>query len=177
MTFRVETNPWRRKEAPCMLRRAMIEGRDGSPVSAKGENQAAGSRADTDYTRTWCPLGQLEYATLHSGARMRYLRIGSEREVVILLHTVRTQLDHFQLVIPRLVHSFTLYAVDLPGMSWSDIAPRASYTEPALRSAIVEFVNFLDLEDVTLMGESMGATIALTASTQLEHRVRRVVAI
>src|SRR5262249_28342219 len=76
----------------------------------------------------------------------------------------------------RLVHSFTLYAVDLPGTGWSDIAPRASYTEPALRSAIVEFVNFLDLEDVTLMGESMGATIALTASTQLEHRVRRVVA-
>jgi pimeloyl-ACP methyl ester carboxylesterase len=33
----------------------------------------------------------------------------------------------------------------------------------------------LDLRDVTLAGESMGATVSLTASTELEDRVRRVV--
>jgi pimeloyl-ACP methyl ester carboxylesterase len=33
----------------------------------------------------------------------------------------------------------------------------------------------LDLKDVTLAGESMGATISLTASTELEQPVRRVV--
>ena len=62
-------------------------------------------------------------------------------------------------------------------MGWSHIRPSASYTEPALRSAVVEFVNSLDLEDVTLAGESMGATVALTASMQLEDRVRRVIAL
>jgi pimeloyl-ACP methyl ester carboxylesterase len=79
-------------------------------------------------------------------------------------------------VIPRLLDTFTVYAVDLPGMGWSDITPGASYTEPALRSAVVEFVDLLDLEDATLAGESMGATLSLTASTQLGQRVRRVVA-
>jgi pimeloyl-ACP methyl ester carboxylesterase len=132
---------------------------------------------DSDYTRTWAPSGAVEYATLVDGTRLRYLKIGFGRSALILLHTVRTQLDHFQLVIPKLLATFTVYAVDLPGMGWSDIAPGASYTEPALRSAIVEFVNMLEVEDVTLAGESMGATISLTASTQLEHRVRRVVAV
>jgi pimeloyl-ACP methyl ester carboxylesterase len=95
---------------------------------------------------------------------------------LILLHTVRTQLDHFQLVIPKLVHAFTVFAIDMPGMGWSDITPGASYTEPALRRAIVEFVTTLDLNDVTLAGESMGATVSLTASAELGDRVRRVLA-
>src|SRR5205823_12385808 len=63
-----------------------------------------------------------------------------------------------------------------PGMGWSDIAPGASYTEPALRRAIVEFVKTLDLKNLTLARESRGATVSLTASTELEDRVRRVLA-
>jgi pimeloyl-ACP methyl ester carboxylesterase len=40
----------------------------------------------------------------------------------------------------------------------------------------VELVTTLDLDDLVLAGESMGATLALTASTELKGRVRRVVA-
>jgi pimeloyl-ACP methyl ester carboxylesterase len=134
------------------------------------------SRPDSDYTRTWSPSGEIEYAKLADGTRLRYLKAGSGPTPLILLHTVRTQLDHFQFVIPKILHAFTVYAIDMPGMGWSDITPGASYTEPALRRAIVEFVMALDLADVTLAGESMGATVSLTASTELEDRVRRVVA-
>src|SRR5215813_9320748 len=98
-----------------------------------------GSRPDSDYTRTWSPSGEIAYATLPTGARLRYLKAGSGPAALILLHTVRTQLDHFQLVIPKLLRAFTIYAVDLPGMGWSDITPGAGYTEPALRRALVEF--------------------------------------
>jgi pimeloyl-ACP methyl ester carboxylesterase len=135
------------------------------------------SRPNSEYTRTWAPSGEIEYATLVDGTRLRYLKTGSGPTALLLLHTVRTQLDHFQLVIPELLHAFTVYAIDFPGMGWSDVTPGASYTEPALRRAIVEFVERLHLTDVTLAGESMGATVALTASTELEGRVRRVVAV
>src|SRR5919201_790847 len=133
------------------------------------------SRPNGDYTRTWSPSGEIEHAKLADGTRLRYLKAGSG-PALILLHTVRTQLDHFQLVVPKIVHSFTVFAIDMPGMGWSDIRPGASYTEPALRSAIVEFVKTLDLNDVTLAGESMGATVSLTASTELEDLVQRVLA-
>jgi pimeloyl-ACP methyl ester carboxylesterase len=129
-----------------------------------------------DYTRTWSPSGEIEYATLAGGTRLRYLKAGSGQTMLILLHTVRTQLDQFQLVIPKIAHAFTIYAIDMPGMGWSDIVPGASYTEPALRRAIVEFVKTLDIKDVTLAGESMGATVSLTAATELKDRVRRVLA-
>src|SRR5947208_10772724 len=133
------------------------------------------SEPNSDYTRTWSPSGEIEYAKLADGTRLRYLKAGSG-PALILLHTVRTQLDHFQLVIPKIAHACTIYAIDMPGMGWSDITPGASYTEPALRRAIVDFVKTLDLIDVTLAGESMGATVSLTASTELDDRMRRVVA-
>jgi pimeloyl-ACP methyl ester carboxylesterase len=135
-----------------------------------------GLRPNSDYTRTWFRSGEIVYATLADGTRLRYLKAGSGPTGLIMLHTVRTQLDHFQLVIPQIRDAFTVYAIDLPGMGWSDITPGASYTEPALRRALVEFVTTLDITDVTLAGESMGATVSLTASTELEDRVRGVVA-
>jgi pimeloyl-ACP methyl ester carboxylesterase len=134
-----------------------------------------GMRPNSEYTRTWTQSGEIKYAALADGTRLRYLKTGSGPPL-ILLHTVRTQLDHFQLVIPRVLDAFTVYAIDLPGMGWSDIMPGASYTEAALRRALLEFVTALDITEATLAGESMGATISLTASTELGDRVRGVVA-
>ena len=136
----------------------------------RDENEAA-----RDYTETWCKRGEIGHVALSGGARVRYLRVGSGPPLV-LMHTVRTQLDHFQRVIPQISDAFTVYAVDFPGMGWSDIVPGASYEEPALRAAVVRVVDELDLSDLTLAGESMGATLALTASVDLGERVRRVVA-
>jgi pimeloyl-ACP methyl ester carboxylesterase len=130
---------------------------------------------NSDYTRTWSRSGEIKHAVLGDGTRLRYLKTGSGPPL-ILLHTVRTQLDHFQLVIPRVQGAFTTYAIDFPGMGWSDITRGASYAEPELRQALVEFLTTMDIADVTLAGESMGATVSLTASTELEDRVRGVVA-
>jgi pimeloyl-ACP methyl ester carboxylesterase len=128
-----------------------------------------------DYTETWCKGGEIGHVELSGGGRVRYLRVGSGAPL-LLLHTVRTQLDHFQLVIPQITDAFTVYALDLPGMGWSDIVAGASYEEPALRAAVVRVVEDLDLTDLTLAGESMGATLSLTASVELGDRVRRIVA-
>jgi pimeloyl-ACP methyl ester carboxylesterase len=127
------------------------------------------------YTETWCKGGEIGHVVLSGGARVRYLCVGSGPPL-ILMHTVRTQLDHFQFVVPQISDAFTIYAVDFPGMGWSDIVPGASYDEPALRVAMVRVIEELDLSNVTLAGESMGATLALTASVDLAERVRRVVA-
>ena len=132
-------------------------------------------RAAREYTERWCESGEIGHVEFSGGARVRYLRVGNGPPLV-LMHTVRTQLDHFQFVIPRISDAFTVYAVDFPGMGWSDIVPGAGYEEPALRAAVVRVVQELDLSDLTLAGESMGATLALTASLDLGDRVRRVVA-
>lgn len=128
------------------------------------------------YTRTWSPEGEISFLTLSDRTRLRYLKTG-KGPTLVLLHTLRTQLDYFQRLIPKLTDHFTVYALDLPGLGWSDIGAGASYEEPAVRKAVVEFVEALDLKDVILTGESIGAVLSLTASTELRPRIRQIIAL
>jgi pimeloyl-ACP methyl ester carboxylesterase len=96
---------------------------------------------DTTYTRTWSNgRGEVRFFTRPDGSRLRFYTAGTGPPLV-LMHTVRTQLDYFQRVIPRLCDHYTVYALDLPGMGWSDIVPGAGYEEPELRAAVVEFAS------------------------------------
>ncbi|WP_433462184.1 alpha/beta fold hydrolase [Spirillospora sp. CA-128828] len=108
--------------------------------------------------------------------RLRYLTGGSGAPLV-MLHTVRTQAEHFRHLIPLVQQRYTVYALDLPGMGYSQIVPGASYDEPAMRAAVKRLITQLDLHEVTLLGESMGAVLALTTAADLPDRVQRVVAI
>ncbi|MET8074756.1 alpha/beta hydrolase [Streptomyces sp. NPDC005303] len=107
---------------------------------------------------------------------LRYLKAGAGAPLV-LLHTVRTQAEHFRRLIPLIADRYTVYALDLPGMGYSEIVPGASYDEPAMRAGVERLLTELDLHDVTLVGESMGAVLALTTAADLPERVRRVVAV
>ncbi len=107
---------------------------------------------------------------------LRYLRAGTGAPLV-LLHTVRTQAEHFRHLVPLIADRYTVHALDLPGMGYSEIVPGASYDEPAMRAGVERLLTELDLHDVTLVGESMGAVLALTTAADLPERVRRVVAV
>ncbi|MGW2640868.1 alpha/beta fold hydrolase [Streptomyces sp. NPDC001348] len=107
---------------------------------------------------------------------LRYIKAGSGAPLV-LLHTVRTQAEHFRHLVPLIADRYTVYALDLPGMGYSEIVPGASYDEPAMRAGVERLLTGLDLNDVTLAGESMGAVLALTTAADLPERVRRVVAV
>ncbi|WP_406439125.1 alpha/beta hydrolase [Streptomyces sp. NBC_00631] len=107
---------------------------------------------------------------------LRYLKAGTGAPLV-LLHTVRTQAEHFRLLVPLIADHYTVHALDLPGMGYSEIVPGASYDEPAMRAGVERLLTELDLHDVTLVGESMGAVLALTTAADLPERVRRVVAV
>jgi pimeloyl-ACP methyl ester carboxylesterase len=128
------------------------------------------------YTESWSNgHGQVKFFARSDGSRLRYYTAGVG-PALVLIHTVRTQLDYFRRVIPQLWDSYTVYALDLPGMGWSDIVPGAQYEEPELRAAVVEFVIGLDLRAVTLAGESLGGALALGTSIELKDRVDKVIA-
>ena len=108
--------------------------------------------------------------------RLRFLT-GGCGPALVLLHTVRTQAEHFRHLIPLILKKYTVYALDFPGMGYSQIVPGASYDEFDMRAAVRRLLVQLDLHRVTLLGESMGATVALAAAADQVIRVRRVVAV
>jgi pimeloyl-ACP methyl ester carboxylesterase len=107
---------------------------------------------------------------------LRYVKFG-EGPPLVLLHTIRTQLEYFRDLAPLLAKKYTVYAVDLPGHGRSPIDPAAPFDEPYMRRGIVSFLETLDLRDVTMVGESIGAVLALTTAAELPDRIRAVYAL
>jgi pimeloyl-ACP methyl ester carboxylesterase len=107
---------------------------------------------------------------------LRYVKLG-EGPALVLLHTIRTQLEYFRDLAPLLAEMYTVYAVDLPGHGRSPIDPAAPFDEPYMRSGIVAFLKTLDLRDVTIVGESIGAVVSLTAAAEVPDRIRAVYAL
>ena len=70
---------------------------------------------------------------------------------------------------------YSIYAVDLPGHGKSDGKSKSSIDEYS--SDVMDFLNTMDLENVCLVGHSMGAAIALNAALRRHWRICSVVAI
>jgi pimeloyl-ACP methyl ester carboxylesterase len=111
-----------------------------------------------------------------AGAEMRYLRTGRGTPVV-LLHTLRTQLDYFRPLLRELDTSrMEVIAPDLPGHGHSS-APDVEYTAAYFTGAVDELLTACDVRDAVVVGESIGAAIGLGLAARGSPRVARVVAL
>lgn len=123
---------------------------------------------------SWAPGIPVEYVDI-GGVKVRYIKTGTGRTLV-LLHTLRTQLDLFEKVVPNLAKYFTVYALDYPGHGYSDI-PKAKYDADFFVHSVEAFLDAQDLRDVTLCGVSIGGAISLIMAGRRNARVARVVAV
>ena len=110
-----------------------------------------------------------------AGNTIRYIKTGKGPNL-LLLHTLRTQLDIFEKLVPLLSKSFTVYALDYPGHGFSDI-PKTDYDPDLFVKTVEGFLDKLDLKDVTLAGISIGGVIPLIVAAKQNPRVVRVIAI
>ena len=104
----------------------------------------------------WAPDAPVHYGSV-DGTRIRYVVAGSGPPLV-LLHTLRTQLDMFQKVIPELATRFRVYALDYPGHGHSD-APNADYSADFFVKQVAGFLELMNIQNTLLAGESIGGTI------------------
>jgi pimeloyl-ACP methyl ester carboxylesterase len=131
----------------------------------------------TDYTSTWLPNSESKHLTLNNGATLRYIETG-RGEPLLLIHNMRTQLDYFQKLVPLLRDKYRLILIDLPGHGYSSIDPESTQDEPYFRQAIIEAIGQLGLKRLSIGGESIGASLALTiAATLPKGRVTHVYAL
>ncbi len=122
----------------------------------------------------WAPTIPIHYIDVN-GVKVRYLKTGSG-PVLVLLHTLRTQLDIFQKVIPQLAREFTVYAVDYPGHGWSEI-PKADYTPEFFARFTGDFLETLQIDHALIAGVSIGASIPLLLAAEGNPRIRGIVSI
>lgn len=123
---------------------------------------------------TWAPEIPIQYLNVN-GMRLRYIQTGQGPNLV-LLHTLRTQLDLFQGVIPRLSQRFTVYALDYPGHGYSDI-PEADYEPRLFVDAVTGFLEQMNIGQAVVAGVSIGGVIPLLMVARGNARIRRVISI
>jgi pimeloyl-ACP methyl ester carboxylesterase len=116
------------------------------------------------------------YRATLNGCEIRYRRLGAGKPVV-LVHTLRTQLEYFRGLIDEIdTTRYDVIALDLPGHGES-AAPRVDYTADYFSDAVEALLDHCALGDVVLVGESIGGSIALILAARGNPRLQRVVAL
>jgi pimeloyl-ACP methyl ester carboxylesterase len=136
--------------------------------------EALRTRPSAPSTLYWAPEIPIQTTEI-GGNAIRYIKTGRGPPVV-LLHTLRTQLDIFEKLVPLLSNSFTVYALDYPGHGFSDI-PKTDYGPELFVKTVEGFLDKLDLKNTTLVGISIGGVIPLIVAANHNPRVARVIAI
>ncbi len=122
----------------------------------------------------WAAGGEFQTVNVN-GINLRYLEIG-QGEPLVLVHTIRSQLDYFQKLIPTLAKHYHIYAIDLPAHGHSEITNQV-HDKAMFVSAVTGFIKTLKITDVTLMGESIGASISLGLAAEKNIKVKQVFAL
>jgi pimeloyl-ACP methyl ester carboxylesterase len=125
-------------------------------------------------TLVWAPTIPIEYVDL-GGIRVRCIKTGVGPNLV-LLHTLRTQLDMFQKIIPELAKHFTVHTFDFPGHGWSDI-PNAAYAPEDFYQWTAAYLDKVDIRQAAIVGISIGGTISLVLAARQNPRVTGVIAV
>jgi pimeloyl-ACP methyl ester carboxylesterase len=105
-----------------------------------------------------------------------YWETGRGERTLLLLHTLRTQIEYTERIVPLLADHYRIIVPDLPGYGRSSKELTQPYNATLFVETIAALVEKLDLKEITLAGESIGGTIALCLAARMPQRISKVIA-
>ena len=118
----------------------------------------------------------MSFLTTPEGFRLRVSDRGSGPDTVLLVHGWKGSHRLWDKTVVELVPRHRVVSFDLRGMGESD-KPRCRYDFGEMACDVAFVIDELELEDVTLVGWSMGCTVSLSYMESDGHGVSRVVLI
>ena len=122
------------------------------------------------------PATDLQVGFMELGGRpVRYLRAGAG-PAVLLLHPVGFSADLWLRNMRELGRSFTVYAPDLYNHGFSALVDYAgSVPQDLFARQALAFADAMGLQEMSVVGSSLGAHVAALVYFMAPHRVRRLV--
>ncbi len=150
------------------------------PSPARPATMAAARRAEADYgvsdTPDWREVawrGHLRAVTVE-GRRVHLVDIGSGAGApVLFVHGLSGRWQNWIENIPRVAQSRRVVALDLPGFGRSQL-PKGRISIPAYAEALERVCDLLELDEVVLVGNSMGGAIGAEMALRFPARVERL---
>tara|TARA_B100001057_G_scaffold323725_2_gene323943 strand:+ start:6953 stop:7780 length:828 start_codon:yes stop_codon:yes gene_type:complete len=116
---------------------------------------------------------KIDKFNLDDGTYIRFKKIGKGKPI-LLLHTFRNRLEYSDKLGRLLEDKFTVYTIDLPGFGDSPINTNTNYDLDFFTKSIVNFIKKLQIKDITIAGESIGANLAASVSVKLPNVVKEI---
>ncbi len=110
------------------------------------------------------------------GLRIAYTSEGQGKPAIVFIHGWTCDRSHWRFQLADLRTSYRVIAIDLPGHGESG-ANRDAWSIDGLGADVATVVRGLELDDVVLVGHSMGAPVALSAAPRLSGVVRGIIAV
>jgi pimeloyl-ACP methyl ester carboxylesterase len=108
------------------------------------------------------------------GYRMRYLRSGSGPPL-LLLHGLLGYSFSWRFALPALAAKATVYAVDMPGVGFSDRLPNANGSFRGQAERLLRFLDSIGVDCCDLLATSHGGATAMMATALAPERVRSLI--
>lgn len=108
------------------------------------------------------------------GHRMRYLHGGSGPPL-LLLHGLLGYSFSWRFTLPVLADTATVYAVDMPGVGFSDRPLQASGSLHDHAERLLRFMDGMGVASFDLLGTSHGGAVAMMAAALAPERVRSLI--
>jgi 4,5:9,10-diseco-3-hydroxy-5,9,17-trioxoandrosta-1(10),2-diene-4-oate hydrolase len=105
--------------------------------------------------------------------KTRYWALGNEGTPVILIHGLGASADIWMHNVEALAKQHQVYALDLAGFGRSD-KPGPSFSPLDYAPFLDDFINALNIERVSLIGQSLGGGIALHYAIQFPKKVDKL---
>ena len=120
--------------------------------------------------------GERETGWIHAedGVRISYTSEGHGELAIVFIHGWTCDHTHWRFQVPEFRKSFRVITIDLPGHGVSG-ADRKSWSIDGLGGDVAAVVRGLKLEQVVLVGHSMGGPVALAAAPKLRGILRGIV--
>ncbi len=110
-----------------------------------------------------------------NGIRQHYLRYGGQGNPMVIIPGITSPAIGWGFVAERLAEWFDVYVVDVRGRGLSSSEPDLDWGLDAQAADLVALLAALDLYDVTVLGHSMGARIAIRAARSAPVGLSRLV--
>lgn len=119
------------------------------------------------------------FMTLPSGARGHYRLQGNKNAdtTLVLLHGSNASLHTWEPLVNRLMDTYRIVTIDLPGHGLTGPTPSEDYTLKGMASMVKEVVNHVGFKTFVLGGNSMGGAVSLTYALEYPADVDRLILI
>ncbi len=106
--------------------------------------------------------------------KVRYWAFGDQGAPVLLIHGLGASADIWMNNVEALANQHRVFALDLIGFGRSD-KPGPSFSPLDYTPFLDDFMNLLNIQEVNLIGQSLGGGIALHYAIQFPQKVRKLV--